>query len=764
MSEKEFRSKDKTASKITRDGLYEENLTTGTVERVSQRKADYRYRTPPPSEEQGAPNDPKEKREMRHNIRSDTVAHKNNAVAHKSNAALKDAASHKSGGAPGSSNAGEGRAANHRTEPNRGGSSNGCSEYRGNREPDGTRHKQRSGTQGGAAKPGGTRQTKPFPVGHMKNVLGERPAKLKKGKTGQAGAMPEPRKRLRFDDTEKKEQEYEKKEEAQYSEKTKKAVKRENKACEKRDKALKKAPKERRLKFHDENADEERFLGSAHIEKNRLHFETRYHAKGGVVFDKTYQKRALQRRRVGRSVANKVERELFKDEKDNTGIQGAHYASKGVRTIKRSVQRMAREHKDPINTYYRREKQVSKLSAKSEYLKFKDKNPEHQKSSLINKQLQKRRFKKKFAKTYRKAKNKTFAANAASKAARAKKAIKAVEATGKGIAALCSSGVGVIILIAAMALLVLLLLGSALTSVLVGGSYPSEDAELMNADVYYGEKEANLRESIDSTAGDHPGYDEYQFHTDAIGHNSLYLLSYLSVQYGYYVFNDVRDELNSIFSEHYTLTREEEIQEKEREVVDSITGETTIEKYKWKILHTTLKAKNFKEMLRERLPDEEARKQFDIYNDMEGLQQVYGNPFAFDWTGDISSPFGWRIHPITGDKKLHDGVDIAEPAGTEIMSCSEGRVIRSYLSSSAGNYIVIEDRNGYRFHYMHCLSRFVAEGETVKKGQVIATVGSTGNSTGNHLHLGITDRQGSYLNPLLLVSSNANREEATSNE
>lgn len=117
----------------------------------------------------------------------------------------------------------------------------------------------------------------------------------------------------------------------------------------------------------------------------------------------------------------------------------------------------------------------------------------------------------------------------------------------------------------------------------------------------------------------------------------------------------------------------------------------------------------------------------------------------------ISSYFGPRPQPTAGASTNHKGIDLAAPYGTAILASASGVVTTSTYSSSAGNYIVIAHGNGTSTVYMHCSSLLVSVGETVEQGKVIAKVGSTGYSTGNHLHFGVI-KNGSYVNPLNYVS------------
>lgn len=103
----------------------------------------------------------------------------------------------------------------------------------------------------------------------------------------------------------------------------------------------------------------------------------------------------------------------------------------------------------------------------------------------------------------------------------------------------------------------------------------------------------------------------------------------------------------------------------------------------------------------------------------------------------LTSAFGYRIHPITGRPHSHTGIDIPAPYGTSVKAARGGQVITSGRHSSYGEYVVIDHGNGNSTLYAHMSSRSVSVGQIVKQGQEVGKVGSTGSSTGNHLHLEI---------------------------
>ncbi|MFI3176554.1 MAG: peptidoglycan DD-metalloendopeptidase family protein [Eubacteriales bacterium] len=112
----------------------------------------------------------------------------------------------------------------------------------------------------------------------------------------------------------------------------------------------------------------------------------------------------------------------------------------------------------------------------------------------------------------------------------------------------------------------------------------------------------------------------------------------------------------------------------------------------------------------------------------------------------ISSDYGWRIHPILGEEIFHSGVDMAAPAGSPILAAYDGKVVASAYSSSMGNYVMIDHGDELYTIYMHASELYVTTGQVVIRGEKIAAVGTTGLSTGNHLHFGVR-LNGDYVSP-----------------
>ena len=113
----------------------------------------------------------------------------------------------------------------------------------------------------------------------------------------------------------------------------------------------------------------------------------------------------------------------------------------------------------------------------------------------------------------------------------------------------------------------------------------------------------------------------------------------------------------------------------------------------------------------------------------------------------ISSEYGWRIHPTLGVNKYHNGVDMAAPKGSDILAAFSGEVVAATYNSTMGNYVLMNHGNGYYTIYMHASKLCVTPGQVIVEGEKIAEVGSTGRSTGPHLHFGVR-KNGEYVNPM----------------
>lgn len=121
--------------------------------------------------------------------------------------------------------------------------------------------------------------------------------------------------------------------------------------------------------------------------------------------------------------------------------------------------------------------------------------------------------------------------------------------------------------------------------------------------------------------------------------------------------------------------------------------------------------------------------------------------------GQISSAFGLRTHPITGQERPHDGVDLAAPQGQPVVSALAGTVSFAGWQEDYGNMVVVDHPDGRQTRYAHLESIAVEAGQTVGRGQTLGQVGSTGLSTGPHLHFELRDAQGRATDPLPMLAS-----------
>lgn len=151
--------------------------------------------------------------------------------------------------------------------------------------------------------------------------------------------------------------------------------------------------------------------------------------------------------------------------------------------------------------------------------------------------------------------------------------------------------------------------------------------------------------------------------------------------------------------------------------------------------------------------EEEARKKAEAAG--KSYATVNIGDIHFIWpcpsSSRITSEFGSRTSPTEGASSDHQGMDIGAPTGTDIVAAASGTVVVSTYSYSAGNYVMVSHGGGVYTVYMHASKLLVSVGDSVKSGQVIAKVGSTGYSTGPHLHFGIRVN-GTYVNPRKYVS------------
>jgi murein DD-endopeptidase MepM/ murein hydrolase activator NlpD len=201
-----------------------------------------------------------------------------------------------------------------------------------------------------------------------------------------------------------------------------------------------------------------------------------------------------------------------------------------------------------------------------------------------------------------------------------------------------------------------------------------------------------------------------------------------------------------LFAEQYTLAFTPSTETRYADPTDA-NDDGDFEPYDWNVLTVTLTAGSFTDIALSHLSGDDYA-HYALLLQTKGLRQYIANPFGdLNWLSHVTSCYGYRIHPISGEKNCHKGVDIALPTGTPIQSGQNGTVTFAGYSGDYGYAVVIEGNKGLVSKYAHCDTLNVTAGQTVKTGDIIAAVGNTGASTGAHLHLEIL-KDGRYLNPL----------------
>jgi murein DD-endopeptidase MepM/ murein hydrolase activator NlpD len=134
----------------------------------------------------------------------------------------------------------------------------------------------------------------------------------------------------------------------------------------------------------------------------------------------------------------------------------------------------------------------------------------------------------------------------------------------------------------------------------------------------------------------------------------------------------------------------------------------------------------------------------------EDLKLVLGELFIYPIRGRLTSPFGWRNDPISGARRYHAALDLAASTGTPVKAAMDGRISTVGLNSVYGKYIIITHSGGYQTMYAHLNATSVTQGSYAAQGAKIGEVGSTGYSTGPHLHFALY-KNGRAINPLDLL-------------
>ena len=491
-----------------------------------------------------------------------------------------------------------------------------------------------------------------------------------------------------------------------------------------------------------------------------------------VVKDKPFKEDSPLKKmadRAGSELAGYAHRKVAEVEKENSAVEGAHKTEQKAEDVYRFVKRHYKnKEKRQREKVAKLEKQQFQKEVNFRYQKFLEENPQMQEKTL-KKQLQKRLQKQRIKREYAKARRAGQAAKNTKEAA--VKSANFTTTVAKKVQEIAAKHASLFAAAAAFGLLLIMIMTSISScgamfsdgmSTTLAGSYMSVPAEIDAADLALSELEMELQKEIDSIETDYPDYDEYRYNLDAIGHDPFALISYLSAVHTEFSAAEVLSETRSLFDEMYELTLNptEETRTRTvtktgtRTVTDPETGAETEEEYEYEeeeeytvtILEVTLTARDLSVIAAGHM-DSEQKEIFALYNETHGLTQQFYTPLNLYWYNYVSSYYGYRINPVTGAEQLHRGVDIAVPTGTGVLAAMDGTVTTAAYDSSYGNYVVIEDSNGYCTKYAHLDTLSVSAGQTVKHGDSIGTTGNTGSSTGSHLHIECL-YNGEYYNPL----------------
>ena len=334
----------------------------------------------------------------------------------------------------------------------------------------------------------------------------------------------------------------------------------------------------------------------------------------------------------GNAVAGKLHQEIRKTEDDNVGVESAHKSEEAVETGVHLVREGYRSHKlKPYRKAAQAERKLEKANIEALFQKSVYENPAAA-SNPLSRWQQKQQIKKQYAAAKRAAQSGGSAAGAAQKTGKAAKTVKEKAQQAGAYVMRHKKGFGIVL---AIFLLVCLLLNTmsscsmmaqSIGSAISGTTYPSDDPELVAVEADYAAKEAALQAEIDNIESSHPGYDEYRYDLDMIGHDPHELAAYLSAVLQGYTRASAQAELERIFAAQYqlTLTEEVEVRYRTETRTDSEGNEYDVEvPYNYYILNVTLTSKPISSVASELLtPD-----QMEMY---QVYRQTLGNkPLIF---------------------------------------------------------------------------------------------------------------------------------------
>ena len=367
----------------------------------------------------------------------------------------------------------------------------------------------------------------------------------------------------------------------------------------------------------------------------------------------------------GDAVLGKLHKEIREAEQDNVGVESAHKSEDAVETGARLVREGYRSHKlKPYRKAAQAEQKLEKANVNALYQKSLRENPQLT-SNPFSRWQQKQTIKKEYAAAKRAGNTAGGTAKTASKTAKtASKTAKTVKEKAQQAGAFIMRHKKGFLLVGAIFLLICLLLNTmsscsmmaqSIGSAISGSTYPSDDPELVAVEADYAAREAVLQAEIDNIESSHPGYDEYRYDLDMIGHDPHELAAFLSAVLQGYTQSSAQGELERVFSAQYTLTLTEEIQIRTYTDEDGDTHE-----YEYRILHVKLESRPISSLATELLtPD-----QLEMY---QVYRQTLGNKPLIFGGGSTN----------TSDSESLDGVEFVNgtrPGNPELVELAKRQV------------------------------------------------------------------------------------------
>lgn len=360
----------------------------------------------------------------------------------------------------------------------------------------------------------------------------------------------------------------------------------------------------------------------------------------------------------GDAVLGKLHKEIRETEQDNVGVESAHKSEEAVETGARLVREGYRSHKlKPYRKAAQAEQKLEKANVNALYQKSLRENPQLT-SNPFSRWQQKQTIKKEYAAAKRAGNTAGGTAKTASKTA------KTVKEKAQQAGAFIMRHKKGFLLVGAIFLLICLLLNTmsscsmmvqSIGSAISGSTYPSDDPELVAVEADYAARETALQAEIDNIESSHPGYDEYRYDLDMIGHDPHELAAFLSAVLQGYTQSSAQGELERVFSAQYTLTLTEEIQIRTYTDEDGDTHE-----YEYRILHVKLESRPISSLATELLTPE----QLEMY---QVYRQTLGNKPLIFGGGSTN----------TSDSESLDGVEFVNgtrPGNPELVELAKRQV------------------------------------------------------------------------------------------